>query len=108
MDPSVSARTERMFSRDRAVALLLVLLLWIVIAFVTLKVDGMVRDGSIRIALYAAALVLLIFNTASIAAMIRHYRADREHIYGLDIRHLDENRARQEQARHEQVSQGQA
>lgn len=97
MDPSLSARIERMFSRDRAVAWLLVVLLWITIAFVTLKVDGMVSDGGIRVALYVAALVLLIFNTASIGAMVRHYHNDREHIYGLDIRHLDENRARQGQ-----------
>jgi hypothetical protein len=25
--------------------------------------------------------------------MIRHYEEDKDHIYGLDIRHLDENRA---------------
>ena len=97
MDPSLSARTQRMFSRDRTTAWVLVLHLWAVIAYVTFKVDGMVQDGGIRLALYVSALVLVIFNTASIAAMIKHYREDRDHIYGLDIRHLDENRARQQQ-----------
>jgi hypothetical protein len=57
-------------------------------------VDQFVSDGGIRIALVISALFLLAFNTASIFAMIRHYREDKEHIYGLDIRHLDENRAR--------------
>ncbi len=97
MDPSLSARCERMLSRDRTMAWVLVVLLWLVTAFVTFKAAGMVQDGGIRLAVYASALVLLIFNTASIAAMVRHYREDRDHIYGLDIRHLDENRARQEQ-----------
>jgi len=36
--------------------------------------------------------LLLLFNTASITAMIRHYGNDKEHIYGVDIRHLDAGR----------------
>jgi hypothetical protein len=34
----------------------------------------------------------VIFNTASIAAMVNHYSHDKEHIYGTDIRHLDAGR----------------
>jgi nicotinamide riboside transporter PnuC len=96
MDPSHSARIERMFSRDRTAALVLVALLWLCIGFVYFAVDGYVADGNIRTALMVSALVLLVFNTASMLAMIRHYREDKEHIYGLDIRHLDENRARRQ------------
>jgi uncharacterized membrane protein YccF (DUF307 family) len=83
---------ERMFSRDRTVAWLLVALLWLCLAFVYFAVARYVDDGGIRLALAVSALVLLAFNTASIAAMVRHYRADRDHIYGLDLRHLDEAR----------------
>jgi hypothetical protein len=36
--------------------------------------------------------VLLLFNTASIVAMTRHYAADKDHIYGIDIKHLDAGR----------------
>ena len=43
---------------------------------------------------WIGALLILIFNTASMLAMIKHYQADRDHIYGLDIKHLDENRRR--------------
>jgi hypothetical protein len=32
---------------------------------------------------------VLLFNTASIFAMIRHYSGDKEHIYGLDLHYLD-------------------
>jgi hypothetical protein len=35
---------------------------------------------------------VLIFNTASILAMLRHYADDRDFIYGLDLKHLDEMR----------------
>jgi len=38
------------------------------------------------------ALLVGIFNTASIAAMISHYGHDKNSIYELDIRHLDANR----------------
>jgi hypothetical protein len=33
--------------------------------------------------------VLLVFNTGSIANMVRHYSHDKERIYGTDIKHLD-------------------
>jgi hypothetical protein len=92
MDPTLSARMERMFSHDRATAWVLVALLWLCIAFVYFAAARYVDDAGIRTALAIAALVLLVFNTASIAAMVRHYHQDRDHIYGLDLKHLDEAR----------------
>jgi len=35
---------------------------------------------------------VLLFNTASIVAMLRHYTSDKHFIYGLDLKHLDEMR----------------
>jgi len=93
MAESIASRIDRMFARDRFMAIMLVVLLWLCTAFVYFAVDKFVTDGGIRIALIIGALALLAFNTASIVAMIRHYREDKEHIYGLDIRHLDENRS---------------
>jgi nicotinamide riboside transporter PnuC len=93
MAESIASRIDRMFARDRLMAIVLVVLLWLCTAFVYFSVDKFVTDGGIRIALIIGALALLAFNTASIVAMIRHYREDKEHIYGLDIRHLDENRS---------------
>jgi nicotinamide riboside transporter PnuC len=94
MAESIASRIDRMFARDRIMALVLVALLWLCTAFVYFAVDGFVANGGIRVVLIISALALLAFNTAAILAMIRHYREDKEHIYGLDIRHLDENRAR--------------
>jgi hypothetical protein len=47
---------------------------------------------SIEIVCWIAAFILVLFNTASITAMIRHYRNDKQHIYSVDIRHLDAGR----------------
>jgi len=41
---------------------------------------------------WIAALVLLLFNTTSIGAMVRHYGHDKSHIYAIDIKHLDAGR----------------
>ena len=54
--------------------------------------SGPICRRSIEIVCWIAAIVLLLFNTASIAAMVRHYAHDKEHIYGVDIKHLDAGR----------------
>jgi hypothetical protein len=36
---------------------------------------------------------ILVLNTAAIMAMLHHYREDRDFMYGLDIKFLDEARA---------------
>ena len=45
-------------------------------------------------ALVIAGGIVLLFNTASIFAMISHYSGDKEHIYGLDLHYLDALRAK--------------
>ena len=67
-------------------------LLWVTIGFVYFATDQFIIDNTLRVVLIIGALLILIFNTASMLAMIKHYQADRDHIYGLDIKHLDENR----------------
>ena len=75
-------------------AWIFVVLLWITIGFVYFAIDPLITDATLRVVLIIGALLILIFNTASMLAMIKHYQADRDHIYGLDIKHLDENRRR--------------
>lgn len=93
MGESINSRIDSMFARDRLMAWSALVALWVFVAFVLFAVDGFVTDGRIRAVLMVSAAVLLVFNTASVAAMVRHYSDDKNHIYGLDIRHLDENRA---------------
>jgi hypothetical protein len=94
MSEPMASRVERMFARDRLMAWICVAVLWATVAFVYVAVGQFVTDTGIRVALAASAIGVLLFNTASIVAMVRHYRNDRDHIYGSDLRHLDEARAR--------------
>jgi hypothetical protein len=89
---SMQSRVDRMFARDRIWAWAFVIVLWIVLAFVYFAVSGLIQDGNAKIVAAIAALLVGIFNTASIAAMISHYGHDKNAIYELDIRHLDANR----------------
>ncbi|MBP0588447.1 hypothetical protein J8I87_01690 [Paraburkholderia sp. LEh10] len=94
MERGIRKRIDQMFSRDRRMAQVALLLLWVTLAYVYFAVTSQTTDSSVRIALTIGAGGVLVFNSASILAMIRHYKEDKDHIYGLDIRHLDENRAR--------------
>lgn len=94
MESDLHSRINAMFYRDLAMAACLVFLVWLTIAFVYLAIDQFVGDPVIRAALLIGAAFVLVFNTAAIVAMVRHYMEDKFHIYSLDIRHLDENRAR--------------
>ena len=91
-DQSLRSRIDAMLSRDRAMAWIFVVLLWVTIGFVYFATDQFITDSTLRFVLTIGALLILIFNTASMLAMIKHYQDDRDHIYGLDIKHLDENR----------------
>lgn len=63
--------------------------LWCTIAFVFLEVCRVCQDQGIRVALAGGAGGLLILNTASIVALVRHYTRDKYHLYGLDLFYLD-------------------
>lgn len=88
----LTPRIEAMFRRDRIWAFGFVVALWFVIGLVLLEVNPYITSSGIRAVCWISAIVLLLFNTASIAAMVRHYSHDKQHIYGLDIRHLDAGR----------------
>jgi len=60
--------------------------------FVMLSVQPYIANKLLLGFAWIAAFVLVVFNTASITAMIRHYSEDKEHIYSVDIRHLDAGR----------------
>ncbi|MBI2800406.1 MAG: hypothetical protein HYX63_08975 [Gammaproteobacteria bacterium] len=90
----LNQRIETMVRRDKLGAWLLVVLLWITISTVLLLSWPYVPDRGVRVVLVIGALSVLIFNTASIAAMLRHYAVDKQFIYGLDIKALDAMKAR--------------
>jgi TM2 domain-containing membrane protein YozV len=87
----LSGRIDKMYARDRLWAWGFVIALWLVVAFVLLS-SIPYANGSVTAVCWIAAIVLLVFNTGSIANMVRHYGHDKERIYGTDIRHLDAGR----------------
>jgi hypothetical protein len=94
MKQDLKSRIQRMFMQDCCMAYVDVLLLWATIIFVLVSILQIVHDSNIRLAMYIASALLLLFNTSSVLAMTRHFSEDKQYIYGLDIRHLDENKAR--------------
>jgi hypothetical protein len=86
---SLNERIDAMYARDRWGAWTFVAVLWVVVLFVLYMVWQAVPDPTIRLVLTVAAGAVLLFNTASIGAMVRHYKEDKAFIYGLDIKHLD-------------------
>ncbi|MEZ5827102.1 MAG: hypothetical protein R3D30_13935 [Hyphomicrobiales bacterium] len=82
-------RISSMFTQDCLWASGLLAVLWLLYAFVFYEVWPNTGDGDVGLALLISGGLVLLFNTASIVAMIRHYSDDKEHIYGLDLHYLD-------------------
>tara|TARA_R110002050_G_scaffold71891_3_gene154733 strand:+ start:130750 stop:131082 length:333 start_codon:yes stop_codon:yes gene_type:complete len=93
MSENLDKRIHALYVQDFFFAWFDVAFLWAAVGFVLYFVLQIVDDSAIRIALYCSSAVLLIFNTASVKAMTNHYNEDKDYIYGLDIRHMDMNRA---------------
>jgi len=87
---STDARVREMFSGDRIWAFGAICVLWCVYAFAFWEISVSQSEQGVLPALALAGSLVLLFNTASIVAMILHYSQDKEHIYRLDIYYLDE------------------
>ena len=81
-----------MHKRDMSVAWTFVIGLWLAMFFVAIATWNLAPNGLARALLLCAGAVILVFNTAAILAMLRHYREDRDFMYGLDIKFLDASR----------------
>ena len=90
MSQATDPRVDRMFSGDRVAALIALAALWATLAFVFLAVMPFSGSREVMYVLAAGVGMVLLFNTASIIAMISHYSEDRQHIYGLDLHYLDQ------------------
>jgi hypothetical protein len=82
-------RIASMFNKDCLSASVLLLVLWLLYAFVLYEVWPNTGQDSTGLALIISGGLVLLFNAASIIAMIKHYSDDKEHIYGLDLHYLD-------------------
>lgn len=93
MSKDIKVRINEMYLRDFMLAWFDVALLWAAVIFVLIAILGIVEDSNIRLVLFISSAVLLVFNTASVYAMTKHLKEDKDYIYGLDIQHFDANQA---------------
>jgi len=87
---SEDPRIEAMFRQDRAWSLVAIIALWLTLVFVFVQIVPETGSSGVMISLFVAGGLVLLFNTASIAALLRHYTEDKQHLYGLDLHYLDE------------------
>lgn len=90
----LNQRIEAMHKRDVLLAWAFVVGLWLAMIFVAMATWDLAPTPGARTLLLIGGAVVLLFNTAAILAMLRHYREDRDFMYGLDIKFLDEALAR--------------
>lgn len=90
----LSQRIEAMHKRDVQVAWAFVVGLWCAMIFVAYATWDLAPTPGARTLLLIGGAIILVFNTAAILAMLRHYREDRDFMYGLDIKFSDEAKAR--------------
>lgn len=83
-----------MHKRDVLVAWAFVVGLWFAVIFVAIATWNLAPNGQARTLLLIGGAIVLVFNTAAIIAMLRHYREDRDFMYGIDIKFLDEAKGR--------------
>ena len=90
----LARRIQTMHRRDVMVAWAFVLGLWFAVIFVAMATWDLAPNPTARTLLLIGGAIVLLFNTAAILAMLRHYREDRDFMYGIDIKFLDEAKGR--------------
>lgn len=84
-DPRIAGK----FSGDRIWSLTAVVTLWLLYAFVFYEIKSYAPSPDVLWALGIAGALVVLFNTASILAMVAHLSEERDEIYGLDLHYLD-------------------
>jgi hypothetical protein len=90
---SLDSRMASLARRDRILAITFTLLMWLVLVFVFIAASAVAPTPSITVVLAVATLLLGLFNTASLLALLKRYGANRDLIYRPDVLHLDQIRA---------------
>lgn len=89
----LNTRIEAMHRSDTRIAWTFVIGLWLAIGFVAYGTWDLAPSAGARVLLLIGGALVLIYNTAAIMAMLRHYREDRDFMYGLDIQFMDAAKA---------------
>src|SRR3954465_787110 len=73
VEEEVRAQMATMFSRDRLMAVAFVVAMLIVLPFVLIAIWDDVPSGGVKVVLIASCAVVLVYNVASILALVRNY-----------------------------------
>ena len=92
-DADVQRQMESMFQRDRIMALGFVIAMIVVLPFVLIAVWKHSPSTGVQVVLAVSCAVVLVYNIASMFALINNYRRDRDFIYRRDVAHLRERAA---------------
>ena len=89
--PEFKQRIQKMFMWDCIFGYVFVVWLWATYIFVFYMTvtQSEFATGGVRTILIIAGLMVCVYNTGSITAMVRHYSHDKDFIYTVDLRHLD-------------------
>jgi Fe2+ transport system protein B len=93
---SLQQRIDTMLKRDILAGVIFAAVMWVTIIFVLVVTVRVVDDAAVAWVLIGSAVVLGLFNTASLMSMISRYKHERHHVYGEDIAQLDANRSLQQ------------
>ncbi|GEL23449.1 hypothetical protein PSU4_24030 [Pseudonocardia sulfidoxydans NBRC 16205] len=93
MPASLDSRMAALARRDRILAITFTVLMWVVLVFVFFAATSVAPTPAITVVLAVATLLLGVFNTASLLALLTRYAANRDLIYRPDVMHLDQLRA---------------
>jgi archaellum biogenesis protein FlaJ (TadC family) len=87
---AVQAQMDTMYRRDRWMAIASVVAMLVVLPFVFIALlDNMPGTGT-TVVLAGSCIVLLVYNVASMLALVRNYKRDKDFIYRRDVAHLRE------------------
>ena len=96
MPPSLDSRIAVLARRHRIQAISFTLLMWAVLVFLFVTASAVAPHPSIVVVLAVATLLLGLFNTASVLALLRCYAESRDLIYRPDVLAQDQMRAQRE------------
>jgi uncharacterized membrane protein YqjE len=91
-ESGVRDQMDSLYQRDLAMATAFVVALLVVLPFMVIALWSVMPTAAVKALLVASALVLLVYNVASMMYLVNNYRRDKDFIYRRDVAHLRELR----------------
>jgi hypothetical protein len=91
-ESGVRDQMDSLYQRDVAMATAFVVALLVVLPFMVIALWSVMPTAAVKALLVASALVLLVYNVASMMYLVNNYRRDKDFIYRRDVAHLRELR----------------